>query len=31
MNSNENKLYIKVVALNTIYNFMVKKFLFEVV
>jgi len=30
MNSNEDKLYIKIVALNVIYNFVVN-FLFEVI
>jgi hypothetical protein len=27
MNSNENKLYIKIIALEAIYNFVVEKFL----
>jgi len=32
MNSNEDKLYIKVVALNAVYNFVVENvFLFKVV
>ena len=32
MNSDENKLYIKIVALDEIYNFVVEKFfLFEVI
>ena len=26
MNSNEDKLYIEVIVLNTVYNFVVKKF-----
>jgi hypothetical protein len=31
MNSNEDKLYIKVIALNATYNFVVEKYLFEVI
>jgi len=31
MNSNEDKFYIKVVALNTTYNFEAAEFLFEVI
>ena len=26
MNSNEDKLYVKIIALNTVYNFVVEKF-----
>jgi hypothetical protein len=28
MNSNEDKLYIKVIVLNTIYNFVAEKFFY---
>jgi len=31
MNSDEDKLYIKIVALNKIYNFVVERFLIEIV
>jgi len=31
MNLNEDKFYIKVVALNAIYNFVLKSFLFKIV
>ena len=31
MNSNEDKLYIKIVSLNVIYNFAVEKFFIKIV
>lgn len=31
MNSDENKLYIKIITLDTIYNFAVEKFSFETI
>jgi hypothetical protein len=31
MNSDKDKLYIKIIALDMIYNFVVQKFLFEII
>ena len=31
MNSNENKFYVKIIALDTVHNFGVEKFLIEVI
>jgi len=31
MNSNKDKIYIKVIVLNVIYNFVVENFLFKVI